>query len=254
MSGRLASADQARRSFVANVSHELRTPVAIIQGHVEWLLDETRHPAPVMASAVAEGESAPADGQVRFNAPLDVIHQETLTLSHLIDDLFTVARVEASVLPLDTRPVALASLIRERVASMHEAAWRQRKIVVQTRLSDGLPPVVADPTRLRQVLNNLLYNALRHTLEGGLILVEATASETHVTVSVADTGIGIPEEDLATIFDRFHRGKRSGTTADGTGLGLQIVKALVEAQGGEVFATSASGQGSVFSFTTPRAG
>lgn len=250
MSERLAAADQARRGFVANVSHELRTPVAIIQGHVEWLLDEQRHTPPAH-----EPDQAPEPGEnPSRTSPLDVIHQETVTLSQLIDDLFTVARVEATMLPLDTRSVQVAGVIEERVQSIKDAAWRQRKIVVQSRLPEPLPPVIADPTRLRQVLNNLLYNALRHTLEGGLILVEATATETHVAVSVSDTGIGIAEEQLATIFDRFHRGKRTGNATDGTGLGLQIVKSLVEAHGGEVSARSVSGQGSVFSFTMPRAG
>ena len=250
MSDRLAAADQARRTFVANVSHELRTPVAIIQGHVESLLDESKRAA---QEAPSQGDAPVNGGRRPHAAPLEVIHQETLTLSHLIDDLFTVARVEASVLPLNTRPVAVADLIRERVAGIRESAWRQRKIVVETQLPGALPAVVADPTRLRQILNNLLYNALRHTLEGGLILVDAAAGESHVTVSVSDTGIGIGKEELATIFDRFHRSQRTENGVDGTGLGLQIVKALVEAQGGQVSATSAAGQGSVFSFTIPRA-
>lgn len=251
MSGRLAAADEARRTFVANVSHELRTPVAIIQGHVEWLLDESPQSAAAAGIKTSEEGHAPAKNPAAAE-PLEVIHQETLALSHLIDDLFTLARVEATVLPLDARPVALASVIDERVASIRESAWRQRKVVVQTRLPANLPTVIADPTRLRQILNNLLYNALRHTLEGGLILVEAEEGETLVTVSVSDTGIGIAKEELVTIFDRFRRGASRTRSSDGTGLGLQIVKSLVEAQGGEVWASSVSGQGSVFSFTIPR--
>lgn len=250
MSGRLAAADEARRTFVANVSHELRTPVAIIQGHVEWLLDESPQPAAARDGTPEEGNTpamAPAPGR-----SLEVIHQETLALSHLIDDLFTLARVEATVLPLDTRPVELAGVIDERVASIRESAWRQRKVVVQTLLPANLPAVIADPTRLGQILNNLLYNALRHTLEGGLILVEAEERDTLVKVSVSDTGIGIAKEELVTIFDRFRHGSPRARSGDGTGLGLQIVKSLVEAQGGEVSASSVSGQGSVFSFTIPR--
>lgn len=251
MSGRLAAADEARRTFVANVSHELRTPVAIIQGHVEWLLDESPQPAAASRDGKPEEGNTPAMAPAP-GMPLEVIHQETLALSHLIDDLFTLARVEATVLPLDTRPVELAGLINERVASIRESAWRQRKVVVQTRLPTNLPAVIADPTRLRQILNNLLYNALRYTLEGSLILVEAEEGDTLVRVSVSDTGIGIAKEELVTIFDRFRRGSPRARSGDGTGLGLQIVKSLVEAQGGEVSASSVSGQGSVFSFTIPR--
>jgi len=237
MVDRLQTTDQARKSFVANVSHELRTPVAIIQGNLERLI----------ADASTNGHS-PDDQRT-----LDMLHRETLTLSRLIDDLFTMARIEETTLPLETAVLRLNEVSADVVDGIKDVAWEQRKVSVESLVPADLPPVVADRTRLRQILGNLLYNALRHTPEGGLIVVNAERDGGMLRISVSDTGIGISPEELQRVFERFYQVERSGRHAEGSGLGLSIVKQLVEAQGGTIAAESVAGQGTTFRFTLPLA-
>ncbi|HYI14739.1 MAG TPA: HAMP domain-containing sensor histidine kinase [Thermomicrobiales bacterium] len=237
MVDRLQTTDQARKSFVANVSHELRTPVAIIQGNLERLI----------ADAESSGDS-PEERRT-----LDMLHRETLTLSRLIDDLFTMARIEETTLPLATTALRVSEVAAEVVDGIREVAWEQRRVSVESLVPADLPPVVADRTRLRQILGNLLYNALRHTPEGGLIVVNAEREDGMLRITVSDTGVGISEEELHRVFDRFYQVERAGRHAEGSGLGLSIVKQLVEAQGGTIGAESVAGQGTTFHFTLPLA-
>jgi signal transduction histidine kinase len=237
MVDRLQATDQARKSFVANVSHELRTPVAIIQGNLERL--------------ISNGDANGDTPEQRHT--LEMLHRETLTLSRLIDDLFTMARIEETTLPLETTSLRLDEVTADVVDGIREVAWEQRRVSVESLVSAALPPVIADRTRLRQVLGNLLYNALRHTPEGGLIVVNADREDGMMCVSVSDTGVGISEDELARVFDRFYQVERAGCHAEGSGLGLSIVKQLVEAQGGTISAESVSGQGTTFRFTLPLA-
>lgn len=255
MTDRLAAADRSRKAFVANVSHELRTPVAIIQGHAERLLAHppaatvpTEPPAPPLPGPPDEPSVPPA-------VAVAVIHQETLTLSRLIDDLFTLARLEEAALPVEPAPVCLDEVATEAVAGLRALAWDQRKVTIRSLVSSGVPPALADRTRVRQVLNNLLHNALRHTPEGGLIIVDARALPDlrTVEVSVNDTGLGIPADKLATVFERFYRREETGRGWEGAGLGLHIVHQLVTAQGGAIHAESEAGQGTTFRFTLPLA-
>ncbi len=230
MADRLADVDSSRRSFVANVSHELRTPIAIIGGHVDALVQ--------------------ADGD---NRSLAVIQQEAKTLERLVDDLFTLTRIEEAALPFDLQRVSVYDVVAESVEGLKTVAWEQRKVTVQSLVSPGVAPVLADRTRLRQILGNLLYNALRHTTEGGLVIVNAASCADAVEVSVTDTGIGISQDDLTRVFDRFYQTERTGRNSQGSGLGLAIVKQLVEAQGGAIGVTSVPGEGTTFRFRLPRA-
>lgn len=234
---RLEATDQARKSFVANVSHELRTPVAIIQGNLERLI----------ADAETSGQSSDD------RRTLDMLHRETLTLSRLIDDLFTMARIEETTLPLETTTLRLSDIASDVVDGIRDVAWEQSKVSVESLVPADLPLVIADRTRLRQVFGNLLYNALRHTPEGGLIVVNAEQDGAMLRVSVSDTGVGIDPEELERVFDRFYQVERAGRHAEGSGLGLSIVKQLVEAQGGTISAESIAGQGTTFRFTLPLA-
>jgi signal transduction histidine kinase len=234
MVDRMEETDRNRKAFVANVSHELRTPVAIIQGNVERLLEQPE--------ATEDPE--------RQARSLAVIRQETSTLTRLIDDLFTMARIEETSLPLQTVPVNLHDIVTQVVEGISPVAWSQRKVSVQSVVSADLPAVLADPTRLRQILGNLLYNALRHTPEGGLIVVNAERGEGGVVrVSVSDTGVGMTSDEVAHVFERFYQVERSGRNAEGSGLGLTIVRELVEAQGGTIDVQSELGQGTTFTFT-----
>jgi signal transduction histidine kinase len=237
MADRVASVDQSRKTFAANVSHELRTPIAIIEGNLERLLERR------------DGAANPDDTET-----LRVLHQEALTLSHLIDDLFTLTRLEESALPLELRKIRLQPIAAQAVAGLKSLAWEQRKVTIESIIPPGMPSVHADPTRVQQILHNLLYNALRHTPEGGLIVVGATAHQDLIEIAVTDTGIGIAPEDLATIFDRYHPSHRRGAThGESAGLGLHLVQQLVEAQGGRITIDSTLGQGTTVTFTLPRA-
>jgi signal transduction histidine kinase len=237
MVDRLQTTDQARKSFVANVSHELRTPVAIIQGNLERL--------------IADGVSN--DDTPEQRRTLDMLHRETLTLSRLIDDLFTMARIEETTLPLETAEIHVHEIADDVVDGIREVAWEQRRVSVESLVPADLPPVIADRTRLRQILGNLLYNALRHTPEGGLVVVNAEREQEMLRITVSDTGIGISEEELGRVFDRFYQVERAGRNSEGSGLGLSIVKQLVEAQGGTIGVESVAGQGTTFRFTLPLA-
>ena len=251
MAGRLAStigelesekrhaeaALRAKRELVANVSHELRTPLASIRGHTESL---------VMREAEVDGTAR--------REYLDVIYRETEHLSKLIDDLFALSRAEAGALPLSLGPVALGEVVDEVASSIRSVARSERHITLMTEIDPNLPPVLADRQRVIQVLGNLVRNAVRYTPEGGLISVRASRRDDHAEVVVEDTGLGIPPDQLPHVFERFYRGDEARDRASGgAGLGLAIVRELVEAMGGEVRAESTLGQGSRFSFTLPLA-
>jgi two-component system sensor histidine kinase BaeS len=225
--------DRERRAFVSNVSHELRTPVAIIQGATERLVEQQQR------------------GEVVEPQTLGIVQRETETLSRLIDDLFTLTRIEEHNLRLDREPVSVTAIAREAVRSMSELAWNQRRVHIESLVPAELPPAMVDRTRLRQILNNLLYNALRHTPEGGLVVVQGKDITDAVELSISDTGMGIPPEALPNVFERYYQGERSQRNREGSGLGLSIVRQLVEAHGGTITVESVVGQGTTFRFTLP---
>ena len=235
MAERIDHNDRARRAFISNVSHELRTPVSIIQGTAERLLQHPDAPPRTIAQSVG------------------VIRHETDMLARLIDDLFTMARIEEHSLRLAVQPVHLAEVVAETVRGIRDLAWRQQKVSVETLVPEELPPVAADPQRIRQIINNLLYNALRHTPEGGLVVLEARERADEVEVTISDTGIGIPAHELQSVFRRYYQAEQSARATEGSGLGLAIVKQLVEAHGGTIAVTSDVGAGTTFRFTLPRA-
>jgi signal transduction histidine kinase len=232
---RAEDALRAKRELVANVSHELRTPLALIRSHVEALRLPTHD-----------------DDPSRQREYLAIVERESDNLGRLIDDLFALSTAEAGALPLNLETVALGDVAREVADGIAPIARRERQIAVVASVGPDLPPVRADRRRVVQVLGNLVRNSLRYTPEGGLIAVHAERSDGRVEVSVEDTGEGIPPERLPHIFERFYRGDDSRDRASGgAGLGLAIVRELVEAMGGDVSATSIVGQGSRFSFRLP---
>jgi signal transduction histidine kinase len=232
---RVESSLRANRELVANVSHELRTPLALIRGHVESLRLSDADP----------------DRRREYAA---VIERETESLSRLVDDLFALSTVEAGTLPLHLEPVPLGPLVEEVATSLRPIARRERQITVVAVAPADLPPACADRRRVVQVLGNLARNALRHTPEGGLIALRAEQQDGRIVVTVEDTGEGIPPDRIPHVFERFYRGDAArDRESGGAGLGLAIVRELVEAMGGEVAAESQLGQGSRFSFTLPLA-
>jgi len=227
----------AKRELVANVSHELRTPLASIRAHVESLLMQDREPV-----------------DPRRSEYLEVIHRETEHLSRLVDDLFALSTAEAGALPLRLQPLALADVIEDVAGAIRDVARRERQVAVVTRVEPDLPPALADRQRVAQALGNLVRNALRHTPEGGLISVRGDRRNGQLTLTVEDTGVGIPPDQLPHVFERFYRGDAARDRASGgAGLGLAIVRELVEAMGGAVSVESKVAEGSRFSFTLPAA-
>jgi signal transduction histidine kinase len=233
---RLEALDRQRRDFVANISHDLRTPLAIIQGHLETQLDNPDAPTLPLGTVAA------------FRA----IEHESQTLAKLIDDLFTLTRLEEAALPMASETVDIVHLVELAVSGIRPYALQQSRVSVHSAIPSDLPAVRADPTRVTQIINNLLHNAVRHTPHGGLVMVNGAVLEEgrQLEISVADTGVGIAPEDLPRIFDRFYRGE-STRNAGSTGLGLSIVKQLVEVQGGQVSAASVLGEGTTIRFTLP---
>jgi len=237
--------EEIRQDFVANVSHELRTPIASIRGYTETLLDGA------------------LDDKNNARDFLNIIHEDSGRLAKLIDDLLDLSRIESGRMKMVFAPVKPKSLIK-RSAAIIENQAKARCISLKTDISDTLPEILADETRLSQVLINLLDNAVKYTSDGGSVQITARRLEgkkirnhedenvDFIEISVSDTGIGIPEEDLPRLFERFYRfDKARSREMGGTGLGLSIVKHIVQAHGGEVFVKSVLGQGSTFSFSVP---
>jgi len=239
MAERLQTNDQHRRNMLADVSHELRTPITVIQGNVEGILDGMY----------------PAD-----EARLKSILEETQILSRLVDDLRTMALAESGSLQLRREPTELAPLIQDVVTSFGSQA-SEKNIKIELSLVDA-EEMNVDPLRLREVLGNILSNALRYTPLGGEVrvgLTESTIGEGRdalsgeapsrpaVTISIQDSGAGIETTDLPHIFDRFYKSSDSG----GMGLGLSIARYIIEAHGGKIWAESEVGMGTKISFSLP---
>ena len=223
--------ERVRQDFVANVSHEFKTPLTAIQGFAETLL----------AGALEDPQH-----NRRF---LEIIRDHAARLAALTNDLLKLARIEAGKLEVDLGPVDLLEVI-ERCAETTLLKASQKQIALETDVPPGLPAVRGDASLLREVLQNLLDNAVQYTPAGGRIKVTAAAGPREVVVTVEDTGVGIPVVDQERIFERFYRVDAARSReAGGTGLGLSIAKHIVEVHGGHLRVDSEVGRGSRFSFS-----
>jgi signal transduction histidine kinase len=225
MAARLAASDEQRRGFLAEITHELRTPLAVLQSGIEAQVDGI-HP--------------------RDDAHLQSLLEETQLLARLVDDLHTLALSDAGRLALHYERSSPAALVEDAIGSASAAA-RRAGIDLTASLPRELPEIDVDPTRIRQVLANLLSNALRHTPAGGTVRVSVAASGAEVRFTVTDSGPGIPEDQLAYVFDRFTRSPDSR----GSGLGLSIARDLVEAHGGTIAAANEPAGGATIIFAVP---
>lgn len=227
--------ERVRQDFVANVSHEFKTPLTAIQGFAETLL----------AGALEDPKN-----NKRF---LEIIRDHAARLARLTDDLLKLARMDAGKLEVEFSPVSLTELI-EGCAEITLLKASRKEIVLDIEIPPGLPSIRGDARLLREVLQNLLDNAVQYTPSGSRIHVNATAGAREAVVTVSDTGIGIPLADQERIFERFYRvDDARSREAGGTGLGLSIAKHIVEAHGGRLWVESAVGSGSRFSFSIPLA-
>jgi len=232
MAGGLARLEQLRRNMVSDVAHELRTPLTNIRGYLE---------------AAQDGVAAP-DATWATN-----LYKEAMSLNRLVDDLQELALAEAGQLHLERQPIDMGGVARAALEAVRaRAEERGLQLSLDAPSTEGMPLVEADPHRIRQVLCNLLNNALDFTPRGGQVAIVVQPDSQWVRVEVRDTGRGIAPEHLPFVFERFYRADKSRARATGgAGLGLSIVKQLVEAHGGRVWAESAVGAGSVFSFVLP---
>jgi two-component system phosphate regulon sensor histidine kinase PhoR len=230
---RLRKLEEMRREFVANVSHELRTPLSIFQGHLELLLDQEEYPPE----------------QVRET--MRIMRKHSQRLNALVEDLLTLTRLESRRDPLKREPLQLDDFLRDALAEWQpKVAGKQ--IVLSGEVAPETAPLLADSFRLRQVLDNLLDNALKYTPPGGTIQVRARPDESRTQLRVEDSGAGIPPADLPHIFERFYRAdKARSRELGGTGLGLSIVKHIVQAHGGTVAAESTYGKGTAIVLSFP---
>ncbi len=232
MAGRLEETERVRTELLATIAHELRTPLTSIQGYMEGLLD----------GVVAEEPQT-----------YDLVRREAQRLSRLVDDLQRLSRLEAGAERFEPRAVEVGPALNGALACV-APQFEQKSLRVSVDPAAPESRVWVDPDKLQQVLLNLLANARQYTPEGGLVRLRAEEAGETVMVSVEDTGVGIPEEDLPHVFERFYRVEKSRSTrGGGAGIGLAIARSIVRQSGGSIQAESRMGEGTTVSFTLPRA-
>jgi signal transduction histidine kinase len=226
MSARLKTMDEQRRSFLADVTHELRTPLSVIRGQAEAINDglypaDATHLAPILDA--------------------------TATLDRLVEDLRTLVQTDAGNLVLHKEPTDVGGLVHDTVESFRSQA-ESKALSLTTEIAPDLPTIEVDPARIRQVIGNLLSNAIRHTPSGGSVKVDVSSAADQVAITVTDTGEGIPSDLLPHVFERFVKGARS----TGSGLGLAIAYDIVAAHGGTIELQNGPETGAVARVTLPR--
>jgi len=236
---RLSAASRAKSEFLANMSHELRTPLNAVIGFSKLLLD------PSLSADLTDEERLQSLADIR-----DSGHH----LLALINDILDLSKVEAGRMVLVPEDFSLSAMM-EGVRTVGEtlASQQSKFLHVNATVDPQVSCITADPGRVRQIMYNLVSNAVKFTPDGGTVTIQAVEQDGHVAISVQDTGIGIAQEERERIFEEFHQIDSSAARAyPGTGLGLALVRKLVELLGGVVWVESELGAGSNFTFTLPR--
>ena len=234
MSKRLGELDELKSDFLSNVSHELRTPIASVKQS---------------AQLMQEGLLGPmSDEQEEM---VDIILSNSKRLSALINNLLDTAKLEAGRIELSPEPTDLPELVRSIVKTVAPLA-QEKDLTVSLHADADMPLVPLDPVRIEQVVTNLLSNAIKFTPEGGTINLKCIRQDGCAVCAVEDSGVGIPREELPYVFDKFHQVRATKTRrTKGTGLGLTIVRHLIQAHGGSINVRSQQGEGTTFTFTLP---
>ncbi|MBP2663817.1 MAG: sasA 12 [Firmicutes bacterium] len=234
MAETLDNNSKLRQQFLANIAHELRTPLAVIQGHLEGMIDGIIEPN---------------------HKQLTSLHEEAVRLSRLIKDLKDLSLAEVRQLSLEVKAIAVNQTVEQAIYMLKPLA-DEKQIVIEQNLTQELPLITADSDRICQLFYNLVTNAIRYTASGGQVIISTELTKLEkkdwVKVTVADNGPGIDAADLPHVFDHFYRGEKSrDRKSGGTGLGLAIVKQLAEIHGGKVLVESTVGKGSTFYVLLP---
>jgi two-component system phosphate regulon sensor histidine kinase PhoR len=234
MAEQVQRSNQVLRDFVANVSHDLRTPLTMVSGFSQALLDGTAGDSEVESSA-------------------EIIHEEAGKMQQLVEDLLQLTRLESGLLTLDRQPLEVQSFVQRLLDRAQRMAGDRPIPQLENEVPPHLPRIQVDPMRFERALRNLLDNAMQYTPPDGTVRVSARrAGRDQIEIAVTDTGVGIAPEHLPRIFERFYRTDKSRDRGQGhSGLGLAIVREIVEAHGGRVSAESTPGQGTVFRLTVP---
>lgn len=233
MSSKVEANEERMKEFVANVSHELRSPLTSIKGFIEALIDN---------------KAKTPEAQLRF---LTIINDETDRLSHLVNDLLILSRSEEEIV-FEAEDIELKDFIENVLASFQSRA-EENSITMEVISKENFDYLKIDLNSLHQIIANLVDNALKYSSQGGNVSISLEESEEMISISVRDSGLGIPERDLPHIWDRFYRvDKDRSRETGGTGLGLAIVKQLTEKNGGQVEVESVLGKGSIFSVRFPQ--
>ncbi|MEC5422426.1 ATP-binding protein [Virgibacillus sp. C22-A2] len=226
--------DKLRKDFIANVSHELRTPISMLQGYSEAIVDNI------------------AESKEEKNQLAQIIHEESLRMGRLVNELLDLARMEAGHIQLNLETIDVVLYV-ERILKKFTGISKENKI--QLTLSTNVTNSTAqfDPDRIEQVFTNLIDNAIRHTDENGYVKVDVVCNENGIQVDIQDSGSGIPEEDLPFVFERFYKADKSRkrNKQKGTGLGLAIAKNIIDSHNGIITVKSKLYQGTTFSFKIP---
>jgi signal transduction histidine kinase len=226
MAERLESADEQRRQLLGDLGHELRTPLTVIRGEIEAMLDGVHQVDP---------------------ENLELLLDEVQVMERLLEDLRTLSLAEAGALALHPEPTDLVDLVGD-VSEAHRRLAGAREVVMSIEAPDSLPEVVVDPVRIREVVANLIVNSLRAMPDGGLLTLGVNEEADSVLITVKDTGIGLPADEVDRAFERFHK----GSSSSGSGLGLTISRDLIEAHGGSIAMESEPGIGTAVSVRVPK--
>ncbi|RDW19100.1 PAS domain-containing sensor histidine kinase [Oceanobacillus arenosus] len=228
--------DILRKDFIANVSHELRTPISLLQGYSEAIVDDI------------------AESNEEKNELAKIIHEESLRMNRLVNELLDIAQMEAGHIKLNIESVDLDSFV-QRIMKKFQGLANDNQLKLSLSENFSIPSAYFDPDRIEQVFTNLIDNAIRHTNENGFVHVNVKNTEEELYVAIEDNGSGIPEEDLPFVFERFYKADKSRTRNNqkkGTGLGLAIAKNIIDTHHGLLNVQSKLNQGTTFSFIIPQ--
>lgn len=230
----VARANKMKSEFISIASHQMRTPLTEVNWETEYFLSEYK-------------DKLDAD-QIKI---IKTIVQSNAKLSNLVNDLLDVVRIEQGKLVLAADKVAIAEVINE-VADNKKDVAKANGIELEVALPDTLPEIITDRRRIGAVVNGLVTNAITYTKKGGSVRISVENDNNHLTVRVADDGMGIPKSQQSSVFEKFFRsGNESRYQTEGSGLGLYVAKSIIEKAGGKIWFESTEGEGSVFSFWLP---